>query len=280
MDNARAFIGRWKSHPRVRPLVAPQGVYVCNRESWLGARELAEAEGTLVHYHLAETRREVHEHEAKTGERPTLWLESIGFLGPRQVAAHAVWLTRREVERLAGCGVAIAHCPSSNLKLAVGGIAPVTELRAAGAVVGLGTDSVASNNSLSMLREMHVAGLIQKHHRWDASALAAQSLLDLATIEGARALGVGSEVGSIEVGKQADFSLVRLDHPTMLPARPEAVVSHLAYSASEEAIDSVYVGGRLCVRARRLLTADWEELREAGEAAAERLWAPEAKSQG
>jgi len=273
LDNARAFIDRWKGHPLVRPLVAPQGVYVCNEATWTGARALADREGTLCHFHLSETRREVHEHEAKTGKRPVVWLEAIGVLGPRMVAAHCVWLTGEEIAILARRGIGIAHCASSNLKLASGGVAPVVELRAAGAAVGLGTDSVASNNSLSMLREMHVAGLVQKNQRWDAAALSAQELLDLATIEGARALGASDELGSLEVGKRADLSLVRLDHPTLLPARPEAIVSHLAYSAAEEAIDSVYVDGAPVVRGRRLVRGSWDAIRSGAEAAAESLWA-------
>jgi 5-methylthioadenosine/S-adenosylhomocysteine deaminase len=167
----------------------------------------------------------------------------------------------------------IAHCASSNLKLASGGVAPIVELRAAGAVVGLGTDSVASNNSLSMLREMHLAGLVQKNHRWDAAALSAQELLDLATVHGAQMLGRGDELGSIEVGKRADFSLVRLDHPTLVPARPEAIVSHLAYSASEEAIDSVFVNGVPVVRDRKLVRGDWNRIRSDVEGAADALWA-------
>ena len=272
IDSARNFIGRWKGHARVEPLVAPQGVYACGRETWLAARELAASTGTLCHYHLSETRREVHELERRTGRRPVVWLNEIGFLGPRQVAAHAVWLTGQEIDLLAGKNVGVAHCPSSNLKLASGGVAPVVELRSAGVTVGLGTDSVASNNSLSMLREMHVAGLVQKNQRWDASVLPAQHLLDLATVEGARLLG-RPDLGSLEVGKQADFSLVRLDHPTLVPARPEAIVSHLAYSASEEAIDSVFVDGVPVVEDRALTRGDWTSIRTAAEAAAESLWA-------
>jgi 5-methylthioadenosine/S-adenosylhomocysteine deaminase len=273
LDNAAAFLGRWRGHRTLEPLVAPQGVYVCSRETWLGARELAEKHGALLHYHLSETRREVHEHEARTGQRPVNWLEEIGFLGPRQVAAHAVWLTGEEIATLARRRVGIAHCASSNLKLASGGVAPVVELRAAGATVGLGTDSVASNNSLSMLREMHVAGLVQKNQRWDASVLRAQELLDLATVEGAKLLGRSADLGSIEVGKRADFSLVRLDHPSVVPARPEAIVSHLAYAMSDEAIDSVYVEGQPVVRHRSLVRADWERLRQDAEAASGALWA-------
>jgi 5-methylthioadenosine/S-adenosylhomocysteine deaminase len=271
VENAKAFIGRWNRHPLVSPLVAPQGVYVCNEGTWLSAKAVAASAGTLVHYHLSETRREVHEHEAKTGQRPTVWLDEIGFLGPGQVAAHGVWLTGREIKILSERHVGIAHCPASNLKLATGGVCPVDELRAAGAVVGLGTDSSASNNSLSLLREMHIAGLVAKNHRWDAGSLPAGTLLDMATREGARMLG-REDLGSIEVGKSADFSLFRLDHPTMLPARPEAVVSHLAYSASEEAVDSVYVGGTPVVLGRRLVRADWEELRRDAERLAAPLW--------
>ena len=273
LDNAERFIERWTGRPLVTPLVAPQGVYVCGEEVWRGAKAIADRHGTLCHFHVSETRREVSDHIAKTGRRPVEWLAEIGFLGPRMVAAHAVWLTGREIELLARAGVGVAHCASSNAKLASGGVAPIVELRAAGATVGLGTDSVASNNSLSMLREMHLAGLVQKNHRWDAGALRAQELLDLATIEGARMLGRGDDLGSIEVGKQADFSLIRLDHPTLLPARPEAVVSHLAYSASEESIDSVYVAGVPVVQHRTLVRGDWGRIRADAEAAADRLWA-------
>jgi len=271
IDNARGFIERWKGNARISPLVAPQGVYVCNSETWIAAKELAQSTGTLCHFHLSETRREVHEHQAKTGDRPVVWLDKIGFFGSRSVAAHAVWLTGQEIDLLARHHVGIAHCPSSNLKLASGGVAPVVELRSAGAVVGLGTDSVASNNSLSMLREMHIAGLVQKNQRWDASVLSAQELLDLATVGGAQILG-RSDLGTLEVGQRADFSLVRLDHPTLVPARPEAIVSHLAYSAWEEAIDSVFVDGVPVVRERALVRADWSAIRSEAEAAADALW--------
>jgi 5-methylthioadenosine/S-adenosylhomocysteine deaminase len=274
VENARAFIGRWKGHDRVTPLAAPQGVYVCSEETWLQTRDLARATETLCHFHLAETRREVHELQEKVGERPAGWLERIGFLGPGMVAAHGVWLTRREIETLARRRVGVAHCPSSNLKLAVGGVAPVVELREAGVRVGLGTDSAASNNSLSMLREMHVAGLLQKHHRWDASALPAQMLLDLATIEGAHLVGREADLGSLEVGKQADFVLVTMNHPTVTPARPEAIVSHLGYSASEEAVDSVYVAGECVVRHRTLVREPWAKIHAAAEQAANALWSP------
>ncbi len=273
LDNARAFLGRWRGHPRVTPLVAPQGVYVCNAETWIGATALARETGSFVHCHLSETRREVHEHEAKYGLRPVAWLDGLGALPAGLVAAHGVWLTAAEVRLLGERKVGVAHCPSSNMKLASGGVCPVPELRAAGVTVGLGTDSAASNNSLSMLREMHLAGLLQKHHRWDAAVLPAQELLDMATRNGAALLGRADDLGALEVGRQADLVLYRRDHPTLLPARPEAIVSHLAYAASEEAVDSVYVGGREVVRGRELLGRPWPEIQRAAEAVTDRLWA-------
>ena len=128
-----------------------------------------------------------------------------------------------------------------------------------------------------MLREIHLAGLVQKNHRWDAAILPAQELLDLATIEGARALGQAGTLGSVEVGKAADFSLFRLDHPTLQPGRPEALVSHLAYAAADDAIESVYVDGTCVVDHRRLVQADWTQIRIDLDAAADALWSARPK---
>jgi 5-methylthioadenosine/S-adenosylhomocysteine deaminase len=278
LENARRFIEAYQHHGRVTPLVAPQGVYVCSKDTWLGARDLADQYRTLCHFHLSETRKEVHELEAKTGHRPPVWLEEIGFLGPRMVAAHGVWLTRREIEILARREVGVAHCPSSNLKLATGGVAPVVELQNAGVTVGVGTDSVASNNSLSMLREAHLAGLLQKHHRWDATALPAQLLLDMITRDGARLLGRAADLGSLEVGKRGDFFLARLDHPSMLPARPDTVVSHLVYSAGDEVVDSVFIEGEPIVRDCQLVREPWESVRETAEQRAIALWEASSKA--
>lgn len=254
VENARDFISRWKGNALVTPLVAPQGVYAGKAETWLAARDLAAREKTPVHYHLSETRFEVDQNQEKRGKRPPEWLDEIGFLGPNQVAAHGVWLTTAEIALLAKKGVAVTHCPSSNMKLACGGggVAPVTELRAAGAVVALGTDSSTSNNGLSMLREMHLAGLVHKHQRHDATSLPAQVVLDMATVEGARALGQSGRLGALVPDHQADLVLYDLTHPSMLPTRAENAVSNLVYSASDEAVHTVYVAGRPVVEARRL----------------------------
>ncbi len=264
LRNAEAFMERWKGHERITPLPAPQGVYVVNEENWLGARELATRHGTLVHYHLSETLKEVEGHVAKTGMRPPEWLDKIGFLGPNQVAAHSVWLKNNEIELLAKRGTAVAHCPSSNMKLASGGggLAPVTELRERKGIVGLGTDSSTSSNSLSMLRLMQLTGLAHKHARHDPKSLPAGTLLDMATLEGARALGKVGRLGTIRPGADADLVLFDLTHPSLAPVTShEKAIPNLVYSANEGAVHTVFVGGRKVVSAGRLTLVNEEEIR-------------------
>ncbi|MDE1838030.1 MAG: amidohydrolase family protein [Euryarchaeota archaeon] len=261
VENAAHFITRWKKHERVSPLVSLQGVYACKDDTWLKAKELAEREKVLLHYHLSETRGEVQENEKKRGKRPPEWLDSLGFLGRHQVAAHGVWLTTREIELLARKGVAVAHCPSSNMKLASGGggICPVTELRAAGATVAMATDSSSSNNGLSMLREMHLAALAHKQQRHDPESLPAPVVLDMATRDAAKALGRERDLGQLAPGYKADLVLYDLSHPSLLPTRVENAVSNLVYSAQDDAVHTVYVQGEKVVEARRLLKLDWEK---------------------
>ncbi len=273
LENARGFISRWKHHARVSPLVALQGVYACKDETWLKGKELAEKEKVLLHYHLSETRGEVQENEKQRGKRPPEWLDSLGFLGRHQVAAHGVWLTNREIELLARKGVAVAHCPSSNMKLASGGggICPVTELRAAGATVSLATDSSTSNNGLSMLREMHLAALAHKQQRHDPESLPAPVVLDMATRDAAHALGRDRDLGALAPGFQADLVLYDLSHPSMLPTRPENAISNLVYSAGDGAVHTVFVHGEKVVEDRRLVKLDWAKVVPDIERAAEGL---------
>ncbi len=259
VENARGFIGRWKGDRWASPLVAPQGVYACGEETWRKARELALNEGTLLHYHLSETRGEVVEHERRTGVRPAIWLRERGLLGPRQVAAHGVWLTTEEIRVLGESRIAVTHCPGSNTKLASGGggVCPVPELRAAGSPVALGTDSSTTNNGLSLLREMHLAALLQKHARHDPTVLPAQEVLDLATREGARALGREGDLGQLAPGFRADVVLYDLSHPSLTTTRPDQAVSSLVYGVPEGAVHSVYVDGEAVVRDHGLVRVPW-----------------------
>ena len=248
LDNCRRFISGHRGSEMIRPVVAPQGVYVCSDETLMAARELADETGTFCHYHLSETRSEVYDYRDRTGDRPAEHLAKIGFLSKGDVAAHCVWLTMNEVRELAGAGVSAAHCPTSNMKLAVGGVAPVPEMAEAGMAVTLGTDGCSSNNTLDMFLEMKLASLLQKSDRWDASVLPAQKVLDMATVDAARALGAETELGSLEPGKRADLVVVDCRRPGMTPTTLDNAVANLVYGGVGGAVRDTVVGGKFVLR--------------------------------
>jgi 5-methylthioadenosine/S-adenosylhomocysteine deaminase len=185
------------------------------------------------------------------------YLDKIGALSKNMLAAHCAWLTKSEIKLLARAGVRVAHCPVSNMKIATGGVAPLPEMFEAGVAVGLGTDSAASNNTLDMFGTMKTCALLQKAQRWDPTVLNAQKTLDLATIEGARAMGVQKEIGSIEVGKRADIVLIDARQPNMVPTHgKETVISDLVYSVSAGNVDTTIVDGRVLMENRQIRTLD------------------------
>ncbi|MEM2904867.1 MAG: amidohydrolase [Candidatus Bathyarchaeia archaeon] len=246
--------------PRVKAAVGPHTPYTCTDETLLWAKRVAERENVLLHMHVAETRREQAAFESQEGKSEVEYLDSIGFLSPRLVAAHCTWMTRNEVRLVADRGVKVAHCPVSNLKLASGGVSPIVDLLESGVHVGVGTDGPASNNSLDMFEAMKTASLLQKHQSWDASALRAQEALDMATVHGAAALGIDGEVGSIEEGKRADLILVDLTDPNLTPVHGAAgLISNLVYSAKAHNVDTTIVDGRILMRSKQVLTIDVDE---------------------
>ncbi len=272
VKNAEQFVRKHKDHPRIRPLVAPQGVYACSEETYAAAKDIAEREDVRLHTHLSETRFEVYEHEKRTGLRPVEWLEKIGFLGPRVSAAHCVWVTLNEVRVLARHGVGVAHCPVSNMKLASGGVAPLPEMFDAGLAVGLGTDSPVSNNGMDLFGEMKTCALLHKASRWDASVLPAQKVLDLATIDAAKSLGVERELGSIEVGKRADLAVVDLKTAHASPLYPANLCSSLVYSCRGSDVRATIVDGVMRVGGGRVLGVDEGEVLARAQEAADELF--------
>jgi 5-methylthioadenosine/S-adenosylhomocysteine deaminase len=243
--------------PRVQFALGPHAPYTCSPETLLWAKEFAEKNKVINHIHIAETRKEQADFQKQQGARVVEYLDKIGALSNRMVAAHCVWLTKSEVTILAKAGVSVAHCPVSNMKLASGGVAPLPEMFDAGVSVGLGTDGAASNNSLDMFETMKVCALLHKAHRWDATVLDAQKTLDLATIGGAKTLGIEDQVGSIEVGKKADIILLDARSPNLNPIhRKETVVSDIVYSASPANVDTTIVDGQLLMANRQLKTID------------------------
>ncbi len=253
LSNAEKFIKAHSGMDRIYPMVGIQGVYVASKETWLDAKEIALAHGTMTHFHLSETRKEVYEHQAKTGKRPAEWLDDIGFFGDESLAAHGVWLTVNEIRRLAKNGVKVSHNPTSNMKLATGGYAPLPEMFREGVTVSLGTDGCATNNNLDMMEEMKFAAIMHKAHRWDATVVPAQRALDMATIDGAKALRMEKEIGSIEEGKKADIIILDGRVPEAIPITEETVVPNMVYSMRGDAVKHSIIEGNVVMRDRKVV---------------------------
>jgi 5-methylthioadenosine/S-adenosylhomocysteine deaminase len=260
----RAFLEKWKGHPRVVAAVAPHAPYTNAKESLLAAKALADEFGAPLLIHLSETKDEQKQILEKYGTTPAKWLDAIGFLGPNVLAAHGVWCDADDFRLLAGRKVSLAHNPESNMKLA-SGIANVVAAREAGVAVGLGTDGVAgSNNDHDMWEAMDFAGKLAKVSTMDPTALRAKDLLRMATIEGARAMKMDEKIGSLEPGKRADLVAVDISGARTRPLWD--VFSTLVYAVKESDVSLTIVEGRVLWDGRRVRTVDVEKtLREAEE---------------
>jgi cytosine/adenosine deaminase-related metal-dependent hydrolase len=265
---SEALASRWHEAEsgRLRYAWAPRFVLSASEELLRGAAEAARAGGQRLHTHASENRDECDRVRSETGLDNVEYLHRVGLAGADVVVAHAVWVTERERGLLAQSGTHIAHCPSSNLKLA-SGIAPLPELLEAGISVALGSDGAACNNNLDAFLEMRLAALLHRP-RIGVHALGARRALELATIGGAQALGLEREIGSIEVGKRADLCVVDVSRVQQAPLGTLDPYSAIVYASGAKDVRDVVVDGRLVVRGRELLTLDVGELlawaREAG----------------
>lgn len=255
---------RYKHERLLHFTLAPHAPYTVSDATFERIRTLAEQLDLPVHIHVHETRDEVSESISRHGVRPLERLHRLGLVGPNLIAVHSVHLDQDDIALLAREGASIAHCPSSNMKLA-SGASPVTALAAAGVNVGLGTDGAASNNRLDMLQEMRHAGLLAKLTAADAAALPAATLLHMATLGGARALGIDHETGSISIGKYADLAAICLDAPETRPCY--SPLSHIIYAAGREHVTDVWVAGEARVAQGRMLHLHNNDLK-----ARARLW--------
>ena len=260
---------RFGDHPLCRFFLGAHSTYNCPPALLREVRQAAERLDLGLGVHLAETRREDELIRAQYGQSPTEYLEAQGWLGPRTLAAHVVRPSPSDIQRLAASGTSVAHCPVSNAKLA-SGVAPVGALRAAGVPVGLGTDSVLSNNRLDLFGEMKTAALLQRVVTGRADALTAADVFRMATLDAARAIGQAADLGSLEPGKLADLVLLELEHP--LGLGPERALSDLVWATGPEAVRHVMVGGEWLVRERALVQVD--------EAARRRAMATELRTMG
>jgi 5-methylthioadenosine/S-adenosylhomocysteine deaminase len=256
-----------KADGRIRYCFAPRFAISCTRELLEKVGKLSREHGVMIHTHASENRTECALVEAETGLRNINYLDSVGVSGSHVALAHCVHLSNDEIRTLKTTATNVVHCPSSNLKLG-SGIAPLTRLLEEEVSVSLGADGAACNNRLDMFTEMRTAALLQKALH-GPEALPAHRVLRMATIDGARALGLQAEIGSLEVGKRADVAVVRLSH---LHTSPEAeIVSSLVYAAQASDVESVVIDGRVVMGNRQLLTVDEAETVAEANAQAETL---------
>jgi len=250
-DNCEGFVKRWLGkNELITPEVGVQGVYVTSEETYKKADSIAKKYRVRKHTHLSETRKGVYDCVKKTKKRPPEFLDSTSFLDGKTTAAHCVWLTKQEMDLLAKRGVSPSHNPTSNLKLASGGLAPVPEMLERGINVTLGTDSCASNNNLDLFKEMKLAALLHKNAKWDATLVPAQTALDMATVNGTKALGINA--GSIEEGKLADIIVIKLDKPHLIPVNKNNIISNIVYSMEGGDVDTSIINGKVVMKNRQV----------------------------
>jgi 5-methylthioadenosine/S-adenosylhomocysteine deaminase len=259
-----------KSESLIAVTLAPHAPYTVADESFERIRMLSDQLDLPVHIHLHETSHEVEESKKQHGQRPFARLKSLGLINDHLIAVHMTQLLDSEIAQLADAGVSVAHCPESNLKLA-SGFCPAEKLRRAGVNIAIGTDGCASNNDLDMFGETRTAALLAKGVSGDASAFDAAYALQAATLNGARALGIGDRVGSIVAGKQADLVAVRLDaletEPTYNP------ISQLIYATGRQQVSDVWIAGVRKVERGNVLGIDASALREKARAWRDRIGA-------
>ena len=261
LARAAAFIAAFRDDPLITPAVAPHAMYTLDADTLKAARDLSRRHNVPTLIHLSETRQEVADSEAQFELSPVGYLDRLGFFGPGVLAAHGVWVSGPEIELLTARGVGVSHNPESNMKLA-SGTAPVPAYLSANTAIGLGTDGAASNNDLDMFEAMRTASLLHKLQTGDPKAVSARTALEMATIRGARALGMDSRIGSLEAGKRADLIVVNLSGARHTPMYDP--VSHLVYVARGDDVRTVIVNGQVLMRERRVLTLNEEDvLREA-----------------
>ena len=254
---AAEFIERWQGkNDLLTPAVFCHSPYTCSAETLKRAKEMARRKNTKLFVHLAETRAEVEQVRKQHGTSPVRYLKNLGLLDRDTICVHCVWLEQEEIEILARTGAKVATCPQSNMKLG-SGIAPLKEMLDAGISAGLGTDGCASNNRLDMFFEMDMCAKIHKVKDLDATVLPAAKVLQMATIDGARVLGLEDDIGSLEPGKKADVALIDCRQPHLQPFYDPGI---LVYAANGGDVATSIIDGKLVMLDRKILTFDVEEV--------------------
>jgi 5-methylthioadenosine/S-adenosylhomocysteine deaminase len=258
LEYTEKFLKRWQGDALIHAAAAPHSMYTCSKKTLQDSAALARKYHAPILIHVAEMKKELDDSRAQNGLTPVQYLERIGLLGPDVVAAHCIWVDEADRKILAERQVGCVHNPASNMMLA-SGVAPVIEERAAGVHVGLGTDGPAgSNNDLDLMEEMDLAARLQKVTKMDPQALGAKAAVEMATIEGAHALHMEKEIGSLEAGKKADLILIGLDAPNAVPMYE--VYAQIVYALKASDVETVVIGGRVVMRDRKVLTVKESEV--------------------
>jgi 5-methylthioadenosine/S-adenosylhomocysteine deaminase len=248
------FLKRWQGDALIHAAPAPHSIYTCSKKTIQDAAALARKYHAPLLMHVSEMKKEWEDSERQNGMSPVQYLEKIGVLGPDLVAAHCIFVDEADRKLLGERQVGCVHNPSSNMMIA-SGVSPVPEMRAAGIAVGLGTDGPAgSNNDLDLMEEIDLAAKLAKITKMDPLALNAKAVVEMATIDGARALHMEKEIGSLEAGKKADLILISLSEPNAVPMYD--IYAEIAYSLKASDVETVVIGGRVVMRERKLLTVD------------------------
>lgn len=251
------FLQKWQGDPLIHAAPAPHSIYTCSKKTLRDAAALARKYHAPILIHVAEMKKEWDDSEKQNGASPVEYLDRLGILGGDVVAAHCVFVDEADRKTLAQRQVGCVHNPSSNMMLA-SGVSPVPEMRAAGVAVGLGTDGPAgSNNDLDLMEEMDLAAKLAKITKMNPLALNAPAVVEMATIDGARALHMEKEIGSLERGKKADVILISLDEPNAVPMYE--IYAQLAYALKASDVETVVIGGRIVMLDHKLLTVNQEQ---------------------
>ncbi|RPJ81033.1 MAG: amidohydrolase [Deltaproteobacteria bacterium] len=257
---AISYVEKWAGRTSlITPSIFCHSPYTCSKETLVRSRNEAAFRGVLFQIHLAETKSEYDQIKKTHGVSPVTYLDIINVLRPGTLLVHAVWVDEDDRKRIADRGAGVAHNPESNMKLA-SGVAPIPELIRLGVPVGLGTDGSASNNNLDLFEEMSSAAKLHKVNRMDPTIMDAKTVLNMATAEGADAIGLGKVVGSLEVGKMGDVIVLDMQKPHLVPMYHP--ISHIVYAAKGSDVRDVIVNGKVLVKDGRLLTIDLEKLFE------------------
>jgi len=248
------FLKKWQGDPLIHAAAAPHSIYTCSQKTLQDSAALARKYHAPILIHTSEMKKEWEDSEKTNGMSPVQYLDKIGILGPDVVSAHCIFVDAADEKTLAQKQVGCVHNPSSNMMIA-SGVSPVADMRAAGVAVGLGTDGPAgSNNDLDLMEEIDLAAKLAKITKMDPLALNAKAVVEMATIDGARALHMDKEIGSLETGKKADVILIGLDEPNAVPMYD--IYAQVAYALKGSDVQTVVIGGRMVMRDRKLLTVN------------------------